>query len=146
MTTPHEPQQPEGGPLSLPNEWVGMPPRTDSAPSTAIPSAPAYEPAPVPPARSGAQNSRAVIAAILGGVSALGSVMVWTGLGQVILLGVVGAGIAGVVMASMALASVRRGLATNRGLAITGLVLSLLGIAGVVLLYVVVIIALASWV
>ena len=131
--TPESDPAVPGGPLSLPDEWVGVHP----------PGPPAKPAVTDPP--SGVQNSRATIAAVLGGASALGSFALWTGVGPVVMLGVVGAGIAGIVMAVLALSSARRGLATNRRLAVVALVLSILGILGVVALYAVVIIALASW-
>ncbi|MDN4484303.1 hypothetical protein [Demequina lignilytica] len=138
-TTPDDPQTPsaEGGPLSLPDEWVGMPPaRPESARRMpdAVPAAGTW-PAASAPLASATQNSRALIGVILGGLAAAGAAAAWVGLGFVPLLGVIGLGIGGIVLSAMALTSVRRGLATNRGLAVTGLVLSILGIVGVVALY-----------
>lgn len=155
-TTPDEPRLPatgelsppaQGGPLSLPDEWVGMPARPPATGAAGPgPHAGAADLAPwvaAAPA-SGSQNSRAVIGVVLGGLAAVGVIAAWSGLGFVPLLGVVGLGIAGIVLSSMALVSARRGLATNRGLAVTGLVLSIVGVLGVVALYAYVIMLVAA--
>lgn len=169
-TTPDEPRLPatgepapptQGGPLWLPGEWVDMPEERPVAgvaqPGPAPHAAPqdptSWDPAPVSPrgptpwatpAASGSQNSRAVIGAVLGGLAAVGVIAAWSGMGFVPLLGVVGLGIAGIVLSSTALVSARRGLATNRGLAVTGLVLSIVGVLGVVALYAYVIMLVAA--
>ncbi|WP_297083047.1 DUF4190 domain-containing protein [uncultured Demequina sp.] len=144
-------------PEDRPSE-LGPPPRTpvpsEQQPATAAPGfaprSPASEPVPDIEglnfgARRTEQNSRAVIGMVLSGL-ALAGVLIWfVGVSTPLLI-TVALAIGGIVMGAMGRASARRGVATNRGLALAAIIVGCLAILATVAVYALLLIALSAWV
>ena len=140
----------DDGPIVPPAEWSGgtarqhdlaQPPQDDIhrlGGATGIPGVTG-----VSIDRATQHNGRAIVGVVLSGI-AVATLLVWfTGFSVPFIITIVAA-IAGIVYGTRGLQAARRGQASNRGLAITAIVLGAVALLGVVAIFALVIIAVSQ--